>query len=298
MELQHHAHLTESQSAEIFQIAKLSAISDGINPLSEHVALHLREGGDDHDQHLLVIENSHIIGYAHLDLSDQVEGPSAEVVVNPANRKAGVGKLLVAELSHIAGDALRLWSHGDLDSAATLANKLGFKRVRTLLQLRRSLEMPLPTIGIPSSVTLRPLQDNDIDEWLGVNARSFAHHPEQRIWSVRDVQLRMQEPWFDRNGFLVAFENKKMIGFCWTKVHGSASGHGHVPLGEIYVIGVDPSAQGRGLGRQLTLAGLSHLRNNGIRTAMLYVESDNTAANAMYQRLGFAEWAIDVMYRR
>jgi mycothiol synthase len=219
-------------------------------------------------------------------------------VVNPANRKAGVGKLLVAELSHIAGDALRLWSHGDLDGAATLANKLGFKRVRTLLQLRRSLEMPLPAIDIPSSVTLRPLQDNDIDEWLGVNARSFAHHPEQRIWSVRDVQLRMQEPWFDRNGFLVAFENKKMIGFCWTKVHGSASGHGHVPLGEIYVIGVDPSAQGRGLGRQLTLAGLSHLRNNGIRTAMLYVESDNTAANAMYQRLGFAEWAIDVMYRR
>ena len=298
MEIQHHAHLTESQSAEIFQIAKLSAISDGINPLSEHVALHLREGGDDHDQHLLVIANSHIIGYAHLDLSDQVEGPSAEVVVNPANRKAGVGKLLVAELSHIAGDGLRLWSHGDLDGAATLANKLGFKRVRTLLQLRRSLEMPLPSIDIPSSVTLRPLQDSDIDEWVGVNARSFAHHPEQRIWSVRDVQLRMQEPWFDRNGFLVAFENRKMIGFCWTKVHGSASGHGHVPLGEIYVIGVDPSAQGRGLGRQLTLAGLSHLRNNGIRTAMLYVESDNTAANAMYQRLGFAEWAIDVMYRR
>ena len=298
MELQHHAHLTESQSAEIFQIAKLSAIADGINPLSEHVALHLREGGDDHDQHLLVVENSHIIGYAHLDLSDQVEGPSAEVVVNPSNRKAGVGKLLVAELSHIAGDGLRLWSHGDLDGAATLANTLGFKRVRTLLQLRRSLEMPLPAIDIPSSVKLRPLQDNDINEWLGVNARSFAHHPEQRIWSVRDVQLRMQEPWFDRNGFLVAFENKKMIGFCWTKVHGSASGHGHVPLGEIYVIGVDPSAQGRGLGRQLTLAGLSHLRNNGIRTAMLYVESDNTAANAMYQRLGFAEWAIDVMYRK
>jgi mycothiol synthase len=46
------------------------------------------------------------------------------------------------------------------------------------------------------------------------------------------------------------------------------------------------------------VAGLSYLRNNGIRTAMLYVESDNSPANQMYQALGFTEWAIDVMYRK
>ncbi|CAB4841465.1 unannotated protein [freshwater metagenome] len=298
MELRHHAHLSESQSAEIFQLANLSAIEDGINPLSEHVALHLREGGDDHDQHLIVVSDSHILGYAHLDLSDQVEGPSAEIVVAPAARMRGVGKMLVNELSLIAGEKLRLWSHGDLAGAASLANTLVFNRVRTLHQLRRSLEIPLPAHSLPSSVSLRALKDEDIQEWLQVNSRSFANHPEQRIWSARDVHLRMKEPWFDRNGFLVAFEDEKMVAFCWTKVHGLTSGHGHVPIGEIYVIGVDPSAQGRGLGRELTVAGLSYLRNNGIRTAMLYVESDNSPANQMYQALGFTEWAIDVMYRK
>lgn len=298
MELQHHAHLSEIQSAEIFQLANLSAIQDGINPLSEHVALHLREGGDDHDQHLIVVSDSRILGYAHLDLSDQVEGPSAEIVVAPAVRMRGIGKMLVNELELIAGEKLRLWSHGDLAGAASLANTLGFNRVRTLHQLRRSLEIPLPTHALPSSVSLRAIKDEDIPEWLQVNSRSFANHPEQRIWSARDVHLRMKEPWFDQNGFLVAFENEKMVAFCWTKVHGLASGHGHVPIGEIYVIGVDPSAQGRGLGRELTVAGLSHLRNNGIRTAMLYVESDNSPANRMYQALGFTEWAIDVMYRK
>ena len=298
MELQHHAHLSESQSAEILQVANLSAIADGINPLSEHVALHLREGGDDHDQHLTVVLDSHILGYAHLDTSDQVEGPSAEIVVSPLARKQGVGKMLVNELLRIAGENLRLWSHGDLAEAATLAGTLGFKKVRTLRQLRRSLEIPIPAISLPGSVSLSAFGDEDIEEWLHVNSRAFAHHPEQRIWSARDVHLRMKEPWFDPNGFFVAREDKKMIAFCWTKVHGLASSHGHVPIGEIYVIGVDPSAQGRGLGRELTVAGLSYLRNHGIRTAMLYVESDNSPANQMYQTLGFTEWAIDVMYRK
>ena len=71
-------------------------------------------------------------------------------------------------------------------------------------------------------------------------------------------------------------------------------------LGEVYVVGVDPAAQGRGIGATLTLVGLHHLaqRLSGADqpTVMLYVEADNSAAVNTYQRLGFEVSNVDVAY--
>jgi mycothiol synthase len=66
----------------------------------------------------------------------------------------------------------------------------------------------------------------------------------------------------------------------------------------VYVVGIDPDAQGRGLGRSLTLAGLHYLRQRGLDDVMLYADEDNTAAIAMYRKLGFTSWRTDAMYRR
>ena len=70
-----------------------------------------------------------------------------------------------------------------------------------------------------------------------------------------------------------------MLGFHWTKQHSPS-------LGEVYVVAIDPEAQGRGLGRALTLAGLHHLAARGLDEVLLYVESDNAPAIAVYSRLG------------
>jgi mycothiol synthase len=66
----------------------------------------------------------------------------------------------------------------------------------------------------------------------------------------------------------------------------------------VYVVGVDPGYQGKGLGRALTVAGLRYLRDLGLGQAMLYVESDNEPAKAVYRRLGFTWWDTDVMFLR
>jgi mycothiol synthase len=148
----------------------------------------------------------------------------------------------------------------------------------------------------------------DDEAWLALNAAAFADHPEQGSWTLRDLHARMAEDWFDPNGFLLAeAEDGELVGFHWTKVHGGdrheheqsqEHGHGHEAIGEVYVVGVAPSQQGRGLGRALTVAGLRYLRGRGLDQAMLYVEGDNEAARAVYRGLGFSWWDTDVMFLR
>ena len=137
--------------------------------------------------------------------------------------------------------------------------------------------------------TFVPGQDED--EWLKLNGRAFAKHPEQGGWTRHDLDLREREPWFDPAGFFIAERDGRMTGFHWTKVHDPH-------LGEVYVVGVDPDEQGSGLGRALTLAGLRHLRDLGVAQAMLYVDEDNVPAIRMYEALGFTRATVDAMYRR
>jgi mycothiol synthase len=287
-------------------IALLDRITehDGMRPLSEHVWLHLKEGGDDRGQHVVARDaDGRFVGYAHLDVTDEVEGPSAELAVDPAERRHGLGRHLIEELlRHSPDGRLRLWAHGEQAGAAELASRMGFIRARVLWQMRRSLYAPLPRPVLPPGVEIRAFRVGvDEDAWLAVNARAFAALPDQGRWERADLDLRLDEPWFSPAGFLLAWRGDRLVGFHWTKVHGglrSASGHQHAAIGEVYVVGVDPDERGSGLGRALTLAGLHHLRSLDLGQAMLYVDTTNTSAIRLYEGLGFARWDTDVLFRR
>jgi mycothiol synthase len=263
--------------------------------------LHLRYGGDDPVRNLLAWRGDELVGYAHLDVTDEVAGASAELVVPPSHRKQGVGRRLVDELVAASPDGrLRLWAHGQHPGAAALAKDAGFVRARALWQMRRSLLAPLPRVEVPDGVTLRTfVAGRDEPAWTEVNNRAFEGHPEQSNWSVREIETREREPWFDPDGFLIAERDGQLVGFHWTKVHGGDDhGHGHEPIGEVYVVGVDPSMHRTGLGKALTVTGLRYLRGRGLPQAMLYVDESNTGAIRLYESLGFTHWDTDVSYAR
>jgi mycothiol synthase len=287
--------LDETEIAEVLGLVEAATEADGVRPLNEHVMLHLRYGGDPQARSLLLYGDT-LLGYAHVDPTDEVQGPSAELVIHPAHRRQGHGARLLRSVLELGDGRLRLWAHGDHAGAGALAARFGLERVRSLWQMRRSLFAPLEASALPEGVRLRTfVPGQDEEAWLKVNAAAFAHHPEQGAWTMHDLLRREQEPWFDPEGFFLASRGDRLVGFHWTKIHGSSE-HGHEPLGEVYVVGVDPSQQGTGLGRALTLVGLSHLRARGLGQAMLYVDEANTAAIRLYESLGFARWDVDVMY--
>ena len=172
---------------------------------------------------------------------------------------------------------------------AAAAGRHGLTVERDLLQLRR----PLPVdAAVPSLVTRAFVPGKDEAEWVAVNDRAFDTHPEQGGWSVDQVLEREAEPWFDPEGFLLHHDEQTgaLAAFVWTKVHAEES----PPSGEIYVIGVDPAFQSRGLGRTMTLVGLDWLhRARGITRGMLYVDAANAPAIKMYGSLGFETDHVD-----
>ena len=295
------SHLSGDDVAAALRLVRGATDEDGVSPLSEHVMLHLRYGGDPRARNFLLYRSGELAGYAHLDPTDPVQGPSGELVVHPAFRRHGLGlELLGAMNAEADGRPLRLWAHGDLPAAARLAASAGFERIRALWQMRRSLQTRIGRPQFADGLTVRTfVPGQDEDAWTALNRRAFAGHPEQGTWTRADLDLREREPWFDARGFFLAERGDKLAGFHWTKIHGQGDendGHHHEPMGEVYVVGVDPDERGSGLGRALTLTGLRYLRSRGLFQVMLYVDETNTAAIGMYEAIGFSHWGTDVMY--
>jgi mycothiol synthase len=267
--------------------------------------LHLPRGGDADVRHVLVHDGDRLIAAAHLDVTDEVSGSSAELAVHPSARKHGIGRALTSRLLTLTPDGrLRLWAHGEHPAAGRLAHSMGFTRSRVLWQMRMPLSEPLPEVTLPEGIEIRTFEvGRDEQAWTEINNRAFAEHPDQGGWGLEEVQLREAESWFDPKGFFLAFRGDRLVGFHWTKVHGSSGGdaghgHDHPPIGEVYVVGVDPSEQGRGLGPALTLLGLHHLQDLGLDEVLLYVDEANTNAIRVYERLGFTRYATDVCWSR
>ncbi|MGA8329588.1 MAG: mycothiol synthase, partial [Mycobacterium sp.] len=269
---------------------------DKVAPVGEQV---LRELAHQRTEHLVAVDER-IVGYLNLAISPEDGGGMAELVVHPDVRRRGIGaEMIRAALSKTDGQN-RFWAHGTLEAARATASALGLESVRELVQMRRSLHdlNDAAEPAVPDGLRIRTYAGiSDDAELLRVNNAAFATHPEQGGWTEADVDERRAEPWFDPDGLFLAFDDQTgaLRGFHWTKVHADQVG-----LGEVYVVGVDPAAQGSGLGGLLTAVGIAHLarRLGGAAdpTVMLYVESDNTAAVKTYQRLGFTQFSVDTAY--
>jgi mycothiol synthase len=241
----------------------------------------LAEEGDDD------AEAGAVIAYAQATQLPADEQYVAEIVIDPdrAGALVDVGTPLLARvLQHTRAHA-HYWVSDPTPAHLELAARLGLQQHRTLHQMRRALP-----VGEPWDIPVRAfVPGQDEDAVLEVNRRAFAAHPDQGHMSRAQLDARVNEPWFDPNGFLLSEIDGRLAGFCWTKVFTDFVPH----LGEIHIIGVDPDFAGRKLGPQLVLAGLDHLASRGVGEGVLFVEGDNEPALAMYEKLGFQVMRTD-----
>ncbi len=288
--------MEDDEIATVNELLDAAARADGRRPLSDHLYLDLVNGGHNGFAGLLASEPGHEHPVAYAQVSRGNDSYAFELVIHPHHRyeMATIGpELMEAALEIVASDgggSVNWWVFEPTSAHRKLAADAGMTIGRTLRQMRR----PLPT-GLDVTVATRDFRPGTDDEaWLSVNNRAFADHGEQGGWTLDTFCQRRGEEWFDPAGFRVHEIDGRMAAFCWTKVHRATDREPEI--GEIYVIAVDPDFQGLGLGKQLTLAGLEHLSNRGIETALLYVDADNTAAITTYERLGFTVSATNAAF--
>lgn len=283
-------------AARLLALAARVEDVDGVAALSEQHELALRHGDPRASWLLAHAREGAVVGVASL-----IDG-SVELLVDPAHRLHGHGLALASEALAAGGPGpgARLWAYGDLPGARALAAALGAVRVRELLLMSR----PAATGDVArgeaalARASQRDLmirafdpESKDGEAWTALNARAFASHPEQGSLTVADFRLRAAEPWFDPTLLWFAFASDDVarpLGSLWVKRAGVVA--------EIYALGVDPDAQGRGIGRLLTDIALGAAAQRGCTEVELYVEGDNAAALALYRAAGFTTRRLNVQY--
>jgi mycothiol synthase len=293
-ELEIKRQLSPAEIEAVNALVRAAERADGHQPLDEHRFLDAAAGGGHDFAGLLAWPPGadHAVAYANVIRGDRRW--ELELVVDPEHRDElhDIGATMLSAALDVVRDEggghVHLWVYKPTPAHDRMAGAVGLARGRDLWQLRR----PLP-VGEPYELETRPFEvGRDEGAWLDVNNRAFEWHPEQGGWTLDDLRDREAEPWFDPAGFLLHESDGRLAGFCWTKVHPDDD----PPLGEIYVIAVDPALHGRGLGRALALAGLDHLAAKGLRVGMLYVDATNEPANKLYNDLGFTRDHTDRAY--
>jgi mycothiol synthase len=285
--------LDDGEFATVGALLAEAEAHDGFQPLSDHLLLDLEDrGGQNFVAVLAYGETGVLDGYAQLASANM--STAVELVIAPSARASAdelIVELLRVTIELVAADGggrINWWVHHPDEQTDVIAARAGLTLGRRLLQMRRSLP-----IGEPGTVDTRAfVVGHDEAEWLRVNNAAFHDHPEQGGWTIQTLRRREAEPWFDPAGFRLHEREGKLAAFCWTKMHSVTE----PPMGEIYVIAVDPAFHGHGLGKALTIAGLEYLAAKGLTTGMLHVDAGNIAAMSLYERLGFKVHHADHAY--
>ena len=272
------ATLDAAARSDVHALADAIEARDGQPPLSDQALTQLSAANV---AHAVARDGERLAGYAQ----------QYESALELAGDATAVGALLDA-VDERPDAGVRVWSHGKRSPVGAALEARGYTQARVLHQLRRDLTEPLPELPLPTGVTIRAfVPGQDEQAWLRVNAASFAAHAEQGRWRPADLAAREGEAWFDPEGFLLAQRSADLLGYHWTKIHSDG-------VGEVYVLGVDPAAQGLRLGPALLVRGLAYLAGRGCEQVLLYVDDDNTAAMRLYNRLGFHSHDADIQWQR
>ena len=275
-------HPGDDERQRLIDFVEQVTASEGARPLSDHLWLDLNSDPGHGFIAVTVADPTGIL--AMVQISAANDSSSIEAVVRPDVDDAGRVRDDAVETAldafrHDGGGSLFWWVDDADDHDRSLAERIGLTPDRQLYEMR----LALPLGQHPTITTRSFVPGTDDQAWITVNNRAFHDHGEQGGWTTATLAGRLTEPWFNPDGFRLHEIDGRLAAFCWTKLH-----HDQNPvLGEIYVIAVDPDFHGRGLGKQLTLAGLDSIAANGVSTAMLYVDAHNEPAVGLYQRLGF-----------
>jgi mycothiol synthase len=254
-------------------------------------------------ENLFVAEKSgEISGYAEVRPELTIGRAVLRWLVHPRHRRGALTAELVDRAVSRTRELGIMTLHVNVSqnsfTAKRFLTRTGFTFVRRFLELRFDLAgMVLPEISENAS-RCRPLQPGEEGTLTQLQNRSFAGSWGFNPNTIEEITHRISLPFSSRDDIFLIFDSDKPVGYCWTRTESwkdIAPGEG---TGRIYMLAVEPDYRGRGLSRQLLLAGLSYLKSKRLRVAVLTVDSENKAARILYTSVGFEPWKSSLWYEK
>jgi len=279
---------------------KLEPTGRCISP--QAITEHLGRPNYSPEQDLFIVEaDGDIVGYMDVAPELTIGRVTLDCWIHPEHRRRGLATKLLGYAIRRARELGARVAHVNImeDNAVAkrVLSRLGFECVRRFLELRLDMAKVSEQDIEQAALGCRHLQASEEDKLTGIQNRVFADTWGYNPNTVEEVTYFTNSSSYSPEDVVLAYDGGKVVGYCWTRVAcegGAASGR----RGRIYMIGSDPDHRGRGVGKKVLLAGLARLRSKGLQVAELTVDSENKAACALYQSIGFKVWKSSLWYEK
>ena len=257
---------------------------------------------EDPERDLIVAElDGRIVAYARANWAIR-DGEYTYVTsgeVDPSLRRRGIGRaLLRAEqerLRAVAGGhpdelpkVFHAWIFGGQVGCAALLRSEGYATIRSFSEMARALSEPMPTVGLPDGVVIRPIDPNDQRRIFDAESEAFRDHWGTREWTDADLERMLADPNYEPSLWRVAWAGDEVVGVVATVVLEAENAELGAKRGWLDRISVRRPWRRQGVASALIVSAMAGLRERGLDTAMLGVDAENpTGATRVYEALGF-----------
>ncbi len=251
---------------------------------------------------LFIAESSNgIIGSTRVFLEQGIQRAILDCMVHPRHRKRGVASALVREaVVHAENEHSRVVQVCIPESnltAKTCASRLGFKFIRRFMEMKLDLGRGrLPTAD-PIGYIIRHFDPAEADRLAKIQNRAFADSWGFNPNTTDEIAYRTGLGCSAEN-IILAEVNGRPIGYCWTQLLKEDDRTADGMQGVIHMLGVDPDFRRRGIGRNVLLAGLWHLKRNGVTLVRLTADGEEAAVLRLYQSVGFEIYSRSEWYEK
>jgi mycothiol synthase len=273
-----------SRFVQLYQEAEsLEPIGRPTTPQAIAEKLSMPNYTPEHD--LLVIETGgDIIGFQDMLPELGIERIVVDCWLRPAHRGRGMARKLLSyaldRARETGAKSLHVVAQEGNDVAVAILSRLGFRYVRRFLELRIDVTEVDQAELKRAGRGCRHLNDGEEQKLLRIQKKSFAEHWGYNPDTIETITHRIKSSRHSPEDVVLTCKEDRITGYCWTEVTDQGEGR-------IYMIGSDPDYRGKGIGKKLLLAGLAHLKNKGIKSVWLTVDSENETACSLYQSVGF-----------
>jgi len=300
------ARIRNYQPADFCKYVQLQAEVEKAEPTgrcvsAQFIAEQLRRPNCCAGQDLFIAEiGDGIVGYVDIEAELAIRRVVLDCRVQPEHRRKGLATELfnraINRIKELGIKVVHVNIRQDNMVAGKVLTELGFSPVRRFLELRLDIGR-VEGLCIHPGMEWRYLQPGQEDELTKLQNRAFAGTWGYNSNTIDTIAFRINLSTCSRQDIVLAYDEDRAVGCCWTGI-SCEEGIPSVRKGRIHMLGVDPDHRRKGIGRQLMTVGLARLRNRGLTVAELTVDSENKAACALYQGLGFEVQARTLWYEK